>query len=56
MDERERWVLKRLDDNGREVEVRRFDKRAEAEAAAKEFEERGHKQTYWVEAVTSPGA
>jgi len=35
MDERELRVLKRLDDNGREVEVGGFEKRAEAEAAAR---------------------
>ena len=56
MAEEARWVLKRLDDNGREEEIRRFSTRAEAEAAAKEFELRGHKQTYWVEDSTSPPA
>lgn len=43
------WILKRLDDNGNEVDVKRFPTREEAEAARGELEARGHKQTYWVE-------
>ena len=43
-------VLRR-DDNGGTFEVARFTSRCEAEAAAQRFEQRGHKQTYWVEAV-----
>lgn len=42
------WVLMRQDDNGNRVEMSRFAARAEAEAAAVEFEARGHKQLYWV--------
>lgn len=49
MTDHERWILRRLDDNGQEVEVKRFDSREEAETAARELESRGHKQTYWVE-------
>lgn len=43
-----RWVLYRIDDNGNEVEMRRFADRAEAEALMREYEARGHKQTYLV--------
>ncbi len=42
------WLLMRQDDNGNRVEMARFDVRAEGEAAAAEFEARGHKQLYWV--------
>lgn len=42
------WILMRQDDNGNRVEMARFAVRAEAEAAAEEFEARGHKQMYWV--------
>lgn len=42
------WILMRQDDNGNRVEMARFEIRAEAEAAAAEFEARGHKQLYWV--------
>lgn len=43
-----RWVLYRIDDNGNEVEMRRFATRDEAEAAMRAFELRGHKQAYLV--------
>lgn len=43
-----RWVLYRIDDNGNEVEMRRFAERAEAEALMGEYERRGHKQAYLV--------
>lgn len=42
------WVLYRIDDNGNEVEMRRFASRAAAEAAMREYEARGHKQAYLV--------
>jgi len=42
------WCLVRLDDNGNEFVVRRDLSRAAAEALAREFEARGHKQSYWV--------
>ena len=45
---RPRWVLYRIDDNGNEVEMRRFASRQEAEAAMRAFEARGHKQAYLV--------
>lgn len=43
------WRLVRQDDNGTRVEVARYTSRCEAAAAATVFEERRHKQTYWVE-------
>ena len=43
-------VLRR-DDNGGTFEVARFTSRCEAEAAAQRFEQRGHKQTYWVDVL-----
>ncbi|MCY1542563.1 hypothetical protein D9M68_783180 [compost metagenome] len=44
------WCLVRLDDNGNEFVVRGDLTRAAAEALAREFEARGHKQSYWVRA------
>ncbi|GAB3371695.1 hypothetical protein GCM10027514_05490 [Azotobacter armeniacus] len=50
------WILYRIDDNGNEVEMRRFAERAEAEALMREYEQRGHKQAYLVrEERQSPG-
>lgn len=46
----QRWCLVRLDDNGNQFVVRTGLSRAAAEALAREFEARGHKQSYWVEA------
>lgn len=45
----------RQDDNGNVWVMRRVPSREEAEAIAREFEDRGHKQMYWVESevVTS---
>ncbi|MDP9094862.1 MAG: SPOR domain-containing protein [Actinomycetota bacterium] len=43
------WVLKRQDDNGNRFVVSRYLTREEADAAAAEFDARGHKQLYWVE-------
>lgn len=42
------WVLYRLDDNGNEVEMRRFAARSEAEQVMRTYEARGHKQAYLV--------
>ena len=44
-----RWVLWRLDDNGNRFAMAEFDSRERAEAAAREYAARGHKQAYWVE-------
>ena len=43
-----RWLLYRIDDNGNEVAMRRFARRDEAEAVMRDYEARGHKQTYLV--------
>jgi len=51
-----RWVLYRIDDNGNEVEMRRFAERAEAEALMREYERRGHKQAYLVRAACDDAA
>lgn len=42
------WTLLRQDDNGYVCSVRAFYTRVVAEWTAREFEARGHKQTYWV--------
>jgi hypothetical protein len=42
------WCLVRLDDNGNQYVVRTGLTRAAAEALARQFEARGHKQSYWV--------
>ena len=42
------WLLYRIDDNGNEVPMRLFTERSEAEAAMREFDQRGHKQAYLV--------
>ncbi|MGW4895017.1 SPOR domain-containing protein [Kitasatospora sp. NPDC004240] len=44
----------RQDDNGNRFEVSGGLGREEAEALAAEFEARGHKQLYWVEADGRP--
>ncbi len=43
------WVVVRQDDNGHRYEIGAFTSSCEADAAAKAFEARGHKQMYWVE-------
>lgn len=43
------WRLVRQDDNGVRAEVARYTSQCEAATAATAFEERHHKQTYWVE-------
>lgn len=42
------WCLERLDDNGNEFIVRADLTRAAAETLVRQFEARGHKQSYWV--------
>ncbi len=44
----QRWCLLRLDDNGNEFVVRDNLTRPEVEALLREFEARGHKQSYWL--------
>lgn len=43
------FLLLRMDDNGTRALVNSYSTREEAEEACREFEARGHKQTYWVE-------
>jgi hypothetical protein len=43
------WIVMRQDDNGNRYEVARVTSRCEAESLRREFEARGHKQSYWVE-------
>lgn len=45
----EPWLLWRYDDNGNQVEVRRFASRLAAECSMRTFEARGHHQTYVIE-------
>lgn len=42
------WELWRQDDPGNQFKIRGFDTEEEANEAMVEFEERGHKQMYWV--------
>lgn len=42
-----RWQLLRLDDNGNRFVMRSGLTREEAEALARDYQARGHKQTYW---------
>jgi hypothetical protein len=46
----ESWVLFRVDDHGNRFVMARFATRAAAEAEARRYEDRGHKQLYCVEA------
>lgn len=41
------WCVKRLDDNGNEFVLRTGLSREEAERLARDYQARGHKQTYW---------
>jgi hypothetical protein len=41
-------IVMRTDDNGNDVEVSRLTNRCEAAALVREYEARGHKQTYWI--------
>ncbi|WP_178119599.1 hypothetical protein [Pseudomonas sp. SCB32] len=50
------WCLVRLDDNGNRFVMRRQLSRAEAEALARDYQARGHKQTYWAEREESPSS
>ncbi|MFV3367330.1 hypothetical protein ACNFH5_04025 [Pseudomonas sp. NY15435] len=52
MPEQRDWCLLRLDDNGNRFVMRRQLTRAEAEALARDYQARGHKQTYWAECET----
>jgi hypothetical protein len=43
------WLVVRQDDNGNRYEMSAFSSECEARDSARTFEERGHKQMYWVE-------
>ncbi|OEJ25204.1 hypothetical protein AR457_12745 [Streptomyces agglomeratus] len=43
------WLVIRQDDNGNRYRVGRYATRAEAQKIADSFDDRGHKQLYWVE-------
>lgn len=43
------WRLWRQDDNGNTFHVQRYASASEAKNAMRLFEERGHKQSYWIE-------
>jgi hypothetical protein len=47
----QRFLVMRLDDNANTFVVRTASSSCEAEAVAREYTRRGHKQTYWVEEV-----
>jgi len=49
VDAPKRWRLLRQDDHGNRYEVDAYTSRCRAGAIATSFEERGHKQTYWIE-------
>ncbi len=51
-----RWLLYRIDDNGNEMAMRRFARREEAEAAMRDYQARGHKQTYLLREEKADGA
>lgn len=43
------WCLCRLDDNGNRFVMRQGLSQEQAEALARGYQARGHKQTYWAE-------
>jgi hypothetical protein len=45
------WVVWRQDDHDNRAEVARHAERSDAYVQASELEARGHKQTYWVQAL-----
>jgi hypothetical protein len=50
------WFVVRQDDGGNRYEVGAFSSECEASHVARTFEDRGHKQTYWVERRSSAAA
>ena len=52
MPEERDWCLLRLDDNGNRFVMRRQLTRAEPEALVRDYQARGHKQSYWAERET----
>jgi len=50
-----RWKLLRRDDNGHAFEISRFSCRSKALKKLADFENRAHKQTYWLEPCDETG-
>ncbi|BAU85809.1 SPOR domain-containing protein [Streptomyces laurentii] len=48
------WLVIRQDDNGNRYRVGRYATQDEAQRIADSFDDRGHKQTYWVERIGQP--
>ncbi len=46
------WILRRLDENGHETEMFRFQEEDCAEAVRQQYEDKGHKQLYMVHHAT----
>ena len=46
--EKAKWKLTRLDDNGNEIEMYRFMRKSDAEWARRNYEAKGHKQSYFI--------
>ena len=46
------WILTRIDDNGNEIEMQRFLNEISAKHIQRKYEERGHKQAYYVREKT----
>lgn len=46
------WILTRLDDNGNEIEMRRFQNEVSANWVKIQYETKGHKQSYFVQNAT----
>jgi hypothetical protein len=46
-----KYILSRLDDNNNEVEISRFHEKNLAEYLRKRFEDKGHKQDYYVQEI-----
>lgn len=44
-----KWVLKRIDDNGNEFEMKKFESYSFAKKEMKKYEAKAHKQTYFIE-------
>ena len=47
-----KWQLTRLDDNGNEIEMYRFLENSCARFIQKQYEKKGHKQSYYVREIT----
>jgi hypothetical protein len=50
------WCVKRLDDNGNEIVLQANLSREQAERLARDYQSRGHKQSYWACRQVTNGA